>query len=173
MLFKRKPREEAASEKKPPDERAAAGAARPEQALRDELGFHRLWYLELRLSEEMARASRAEGLFSICGWRLRLLPGESLAPELMVRAADLIVKSLRTYDLVARIDEERIAAVLLDAEFQNASTVAYRIKADLQTRFPSAGRWQAGVATFNRDGVDADGLIQVMFRRLEEDARAA
>jgi hypothetical protein len=29
------------------------------------------------------------------------------------------------------------------------------------------------VATFRRDGVDADSLIQAALRRLEEDARAA
>jgi GGDEF domain-containing protein len=88
-------------------------------------------------------------------------------------AAAFIEKRLRTYDVLARIDEERFAALLLDAEYQTASTVAFRIKADLQTRLPSAGRWQAGVATFGRDGVDGDALIQAMFRRLEEDARAA
>ena len=174
MLFKRKPREEASFEKKPPGGQPAdwAGAG-PEAVLRDDLGLHHLWYLELRLREELARASRAEGVFSLCGWRLRLLPGESLEADLLARSAALIVKSLRPYDIIARIDEQRFAAILLDADYQNAATVAYRIKADLQTRFPSAGRWQAGVASFSRDGVDGEALIQTMFRRLEEDARAA
>lgn len=176
MLFKRKPREEASFEERPPDEESGGEArtrADPKAVLRDELGFHHLWYLDLRLGEEQSRATRSEGVFSLCGWRLRLLPGETLSPDVLARAADLIVKSLRTYDIVARIDEERIAALLVDAEHQNASTVAHRVKVDLQTTLPSSGRWQAGVATFGRDGADADALINTMFRRLEEDARAA
>jgi hypothetical protein len=174
MLFKRKPREGASFGEKPPDEQSGGKArADPTTVLRDELGFHHLWYLDLRLGEEQARVTRSEGVFSLCGWRLRLLPGETLPPDVLARAADLIVKSLRTYDIVARIDDERIAALLIDADYQNTSTVAYRIKADLQTKLPSSGRWQAGVATFGRDGADADALIHTMFRRLEDDARAA
>jgi len=174
MLFKRKPREGGSPGDRPRDE-ASAGKARadPTAVLRDELGFHHLWYLDLRLSEEQARATRSEGVFSLCGWRLRLLPGEKLSPEILMRAAEVIVASLRTYDIVARIDEERIAALLLDADYHNAATVAYRVKVDIQTKLPSSGRWQAGVATFGKDGVDADGLIHTMFRRLEEDAQAA
>src|SRR3990172_2496338 len=173
MLFRRKPKEEASFQEKPPGGQPGRSSAGPEAALHDDLGVHHLWYLELRLREELARASRAEGVFSLCGWRLRLLPGESLEAALLARAAALIVKSLRPYDIIARIDEQRFAAILLDADYQNAATVAYRIKADLQTRFPSAGRWQAGVASFSRDGVDGEALIHAMFRRLEEDARAA
>jgi hypothetical protein len=174
MLFKRKPREEGSSGETLPAEQSG-GKARvdPTAVLRDELGFHQLWYLDLRLGEEQGRATRSEGVFSLCGWRLRLLPGETLRPDVLALAADLIVKSLRTYDIVARIDEELLAALLVDADHRNAATVAYRIKADLQTKLPSSGRWQAGVASFGRDGVDADGLINTMFRRLEDDAQAA
>ncbi len=170
MLFKRRPKEEVVREEKPPGGQAEAAA---DAALRDELGLHHLWYLELRLREELTRAARADLGFSLAGWRLRLLPGETLGSDVLARCVALILKSLRSYDVVARIDEERIAAILFDADYQNATTVAYRIKADLQTRVPIAGRWQAGVATFGRDGVDGDALIGVMFRRLEEDARAA
>lgn len=174
MLFRRRSRQEGDFQEKSPGEQVpGAGKGQPEAVLRDELGLHHLWYLELRLHEEIARASRAASVFSACGWRLRLLPGERLGPDMLASAAEFIEKRLRTYDVLARIDEERFAALLFDAEYQTASTVAFRIKADLQTRLPSAGRWQAGVATFGRDGVDGDALIQAMFRRLEEDARAA
>jgi PleD family two-component response regulator len=104
---------------------------------------------------------------------MRLLPGETANPEVLGRCAALITKSLRSYDIPARIDNERFAALLLDADYHNAATVAFRIKGDLQLRVPAAGKWQAGVATFRRDGVDADSLIQAALRRLEEDARAA
>jgi hypothetical protein len=171
MLFRRKGKQEPSEETAPAD--AAKARADPTAVLRDELGFHHLWYLDLRLSEEQARATRAEGVFSLVGWRLRLLPGEALQPEVLLRAGEVITATLRTYDIVARIDEERIAALLLDADYHNAATVAYRVKVDIQTKLPSSGRWQAGVATFGKDGVDADGLINTMFRRLEEDAQAA
>jgi len=167
MLFKRKAKEEASLE----------GGARdptPEGAalLHDEFGLHQLWYLEVRLKEELARAARADGIFSIACWRLRLLPGEEPDPELLRQAAQLIGGRLRTYDVCARIDNERFVALLLEADHNNASTVAFRLKADLQVQITASGRWQAGVATFPRDGVDGDTLIQAAFRRLDEDARA-
>jgi GGDEF domain-containing protein len=91
----------------------------------------------------------------------------------MRQAADFIVSSLRAYDIVARADVDRIAAILFDAGYEVATTVAFRIKGDLQRRQPSAGRWLAAVAAFGRDGVDGDTLIQTIFRRLDADAGAA
>lgn len=167
MFFKRAPKEA-------PSPPGPAPPAPPREAvLRDDLGLHHLWYLELRLQQELARASRTGSVFSLAAWHLRLLPGETLAPELCRRAAELIKSSLRSYDIVARIDDERFVALLFDAEFQAAATVAFRIKGDLQIRVATTGKWQAGVATFQRDGVNADALIQATLRRLEEDARAA
>ena len=174
MFFRRKPSEETFRREQAPFSAHAANAAGgSEAALRDELGLYHLWYLELRLREELARAARAHNVFSLAAWRLRLLPGETPEPELLQRAAALIAGSLRSYDVPARIDSERFGALLFDAEYEDACTVAFRLKGDLQLRAPSAGRWQAGVATFPRDGVDGDALIQAAFRRLEEDARAA
>ena len=141
--------------------------------LRDDLGVHQLWYLEMRLKEELARGSRTNGVFSLACWQLKLLPGERPSDDLLRQAAELIQEGLRTYDILARIDECRFVALLLDAQYEAASTVAFRIKGDLQVRVLSAGRWQAGVAAFPRDAVDADGLIQASFRRLGDDARAA
>lgn len=48
--------------------------------------------------------------------------------------------------------------------------MGYRIKGDLQTRVQTLGRWQAGVATFGRDSLDADALLQAALRRLEDDS---
>ena len=142
-------------------------------ALRDPLGLYHVWYLELRLQEELARAPRINSCFSLATWRLSLLPGETPSPELLAKAASLISDKLRAYDVYARIDENRIVAILYDADFQLASTVAFRLKSDLQVGVASSGRWQAGVATFPTDGVDGDSLIHAAFRRLDEDARAA
>ncbi len=172
MVFGRKQKPEQPAE-------AATSAAIETEApaadavLRDPLGLYHLWYLERRLQEELARAPRINSCFSLATWRLRLLPGETPSPELLAKAASLIASSLRSYDVYARIDETRIVAILYDADFQAASTVAFRLKGDLQVGIASSGRWQAGVATFPADGVDGDSLIHAAFRRLDEDARAA
>ena len=172
MLFKRKPKEEASHEGRSPPGRGNLSAVdEAYAALRDGLGLYHLWYLDMRLREELARAARADGVFSLAAWRPRLLPGEAFPDEVAAQAAQFITQSLRSYDIIARIDEHRFAAVLLDAGYEAASTVAFRLKGDLQVRVPSIGKWQAGVASFGRDGVDGDALIQAALRRLDEDAR--
>ena len=172
MLFRRKEKEPEAQP--PPESELEPGeSASPEADLRDEIGLYQLWYLEMRLREELARGGRIGSSFSLATWQLRLLPGEVPGPELLRQSAAHIVSSLRAYDIPARIDQHRFVALLLDANYEAASTVAFRIKGDIQIRLQSAGRWQAGVSTFPDDGVDGNGLIQAAFRRLDEDARAA
>lgn len=149
-------------------QQGAPSANGAQAMLRDELGLYHLWYFHLRLGEELARAARINSVFSLATWRLRLLPGETPEPDLLCKAAAFIRDSLRAYDIPARFDSERFIAIIFDDEFEAASTVAFRIKSDLQVRVQSAGKWQAGISTFQRDGVDADGLIQAAFRRLEE-----
>ena len=162
------------SQKEPgPPARGGSAAATddPQCVLRDEIGLYHLWYLELRLREELARAARINIVFSLATWRLRLLPGETPHPDLLCRVAEFIVSKLRSYDIASRVDDERFVAILFDADYAGATTAAYRMKADIQTRLPSVGRWQGGVATFGRDGLNGDSLIQAALRRLEEDAR--
>ena len=167
-MFKRSPKIET-----PAFQPSAKGASPVDAALRDELGLYHLWYLELRLAEELDRAARTGSVFSLTAWQLRVLPGETPHPDLLEQAAKLITDSLRNYDVPSRIDAVRFVAILFDADLADASTVAFRTKADLHLRAPSAGKWQAGVATFQRDGLDANALIGATLRRLEEDARAA
>jgi GGDEF domain-containing protein len=101
-----------------------------------------------------------------------VLPGSEPDPQIVAKAARLIASKLRTYDLVACISDARVAALLLDADNHHASTVAYRIKADIQVEIPGAGKWKAGVATFGRDGADGDSLIQVALRRMDDGSGA-
>ena len=169
MFLKRKPKV-----KRTVDERGSAAGAEPTQALlQDEHGLYHLWYLELRLDEELVRAARTENVFSLVTWQLRLLPGETPGVDLLRRAAAIIIKGVRSYDIPSRIDKERFTALILDADYEQASTAAFRIKGDLQLQMPSAGTWRAGVATFRRDGLDDDALISTALRRLQDDARAA
>ena len=168
-MFKRKEKAVAPeAEQAPAAQQGASSIDGAQAVLRDDLGLYHLWYLQLHLGEELARAARINSVFSIASWRVKLLPGETPEPELLCKAAAFIRDSLRAYDIPACFDSERFIAILFDAEFEAASTVAFRIKGDLQVRVQSAGRWQAGISTFQRDGVDADGLIQVAFRRLDE-----
>ena len=167
MFFRRKPEEAAAAQdvEQPSESHQAV--------LRDELGLHHLWFLELRLDQELARASRTGTVFSLVAWQLRLLPNEAPSPELLAQAAALIEQSLRPYHIAARVDARRYVALLCDATYEAACTLAFRLKGDLQIRIPSAGRWQAGVASFGRDGKDVDTILQAAEHRLEKDARAA
>lgn len=169
MVFGRKPKED----RSPAEIEATSVAAGGEASLLNELGMYHLWYLERRLKDELARASRVDGVFSLVCWRLRCLPGETIPAELVAKAAKIISGRLRSYDIFARIDDERFVAILFGAEPQPATTVAFRIKSDMQIQIQTTGRWQAGVASFPQDGVDGDSLIEAAFRRLAEDARAA
>ncbi len=168
MLFKRRSRD--GPQDTPPEPPPKASG---DDAVRDELGLHQLWYLDLRLKEELARSSRSDHVFTVATWEPRLLPGDELNPAIIAKAAKLIAGKLRSYDLVTRISEARIEGILLDADYHHASTVAYRIKADIQVEISGAGKWKAGTATFGRDGVDGDSLIQVALRRMDEGASAA
>jgi hypothetical protein len=171
MIFKRRARDDPrdATEEAPSKDVASAGAA----VLRDQLGLHQPWYLELRLKEELTRAARADRIFSLATWEPQLLPGDVPDPQVIDRAAAFIVSKVRSYDLVGRMAEYRFVAILLDADYHHATTVAYRIKADIQATIPGAGKWKAGISTFGRDGVDGDSLIQVALRRLDDNSASA
>lgn len=167
MLFRRK-----LANQEPPASPPAT-QDEPEAVLRDESGLHHLWYLELRLRDELTRSARTDRVFSLATWQLRLLPGESLDPEFRQRCVQEIKRALRTSDIAAQTAPGQFVAILFDAEHDDACTVAFRLKGDLGTRVPSAGRWQAGVATFPYDGKDGNELIQVALQRLDADAKAA
>ncbi len=172
MLFKRRARDD--PQGAPEEASPSSATSTPAGAvLRDELGLHQLWYLDMRLKEELVRASRADHTFSLATWEPRLLPGDVPDPRIIAAAAALIAGKVRTYDLVCRISEYRFAGLLLDADYHNAATVTFRIKSDIQIGIPGAGKWKAGVATFGRDGNDGDSLIQVALRRMEEGSSAA
>ena len=173
LFFRRRAREKTPAAGARPEDPSGRAPDGLEASFLDENGLYHRWYLEHRLREEVARAGRTGKEFSLATWHWRLLPNEPLNPDRLTRAVAAILKGLRWYDVAARIDRQRFVAILFDSDYESAATVAYRIKADLQIRLPSAGKWQVGVATFGRDGADEDALLQATFRSLEEDARAA
>jgi hypothetical protein len=162
MLFKRKPREVPQPEPEPPP-RATGDAA-----LRDDIGLHQLWYLQQRLQEEVARSARSEAIFSVAAWEPRLLPSDEPDPKMIAAAGRMVVDKLRPYDLAAFLTETRIIGLLLDADYHQSATVTFRLKTDIQLEVPGAGKWKAGLASFGRDGVDAESLLQTAIRRMED-----
>lgn len=150
---------------------ASRASADPAGVLRDELGLHHLWYLELRLQQELLRAARMGAVFSMASWQRRMLPGEEAGFETLERCAGILKEHLRTYDVASYIDGQRFVAVLFDADARDAATVAFRVKGALQLHISGAGKWQAGLATFGQDGLDGNALIQAALRRLDEDTR--
>ena len=148
-------------------------AAETQAAFLDEHGLYHQWYLEQRLREEVARAGRTGNKFSIVAWHWKLLPNEAINPNLLPRAVAAILKGLRWYDVASRMEPQRFVAVLFDSDYEAAATIAYRVKTDLQIRLPAAGTWQVGIASFGRDGVDSDSVLQAMFHSLETDVRSA
>lgn len=168
MFFRRKQGREPEAESA-----VSSGPADAASVLRDELGLYHLWYLEMRMREELSRGARIGSVFSLALWQMRQLPGENLDRGHLEKAASTITENLRAYDIAARLETFRFAAILLDAGFEAASTVAFRLKGQLQLKVQTGGRWQAGVACFPGDGVDADAIIQTALRRLESDSRAA
>ena len=177
MFFKQKADEPAgpAASESPPDQ---AVPDSPDQgvsdsALRDESGLHALWYLDLRLREELSRAGRANHIFSLAAWQVKLLPGELPGPDFQLACARLINDTLRGYDVAAQVGPGSYVAILFDAKHDDARTVTFRLKGELGLKVPSVGRWQAGLATYPEDALDGNELIQVAFRRLEADALAS
>jgi len=169
MFFKRKaeePAEPAASESSPDQ-------ATLEAAVCDENGLHALWYMEMRLREELVRAGRANLIFSLAAWQVKLLPGETPGPDFQRACARLIKDALRTYDVAAQTGPGSYVAILLDAKYDDARTVTFRLKGELGLKVPSVGRWQAGLSTYPEDALDGNELIQIAFRRLEADALAS
>ncbi|HXF50358.1 MAG TPA: hypothetical protein VNM43_01605 [Dehalococcoidia bacterium] len=150
------------------DETAEANE-RPDAAIRDELGLHQRWYFVMRLAEELERASRRNRCLSVVAWEYRLLPGETVPPTFVRRAAEELAERVRAYDVVFHLDDCRFVALLPDADGTEARTAAFRIKADLCVAMPGPGKWRAGVAAFPADGLDADTLVYTALERLEED----
>jgi hypothetical protein len=160
--------------KKPAEEQQQASQpVSPEAALRDPLGLHYQWYLDVRLREEITRAEITKADCSIVAWQLGLIPGEMIDEDQARRAGEIIAKALRSYDILARTDERRFFAIIFDANFESASSVAHRVCLELQFATSQMGRWKAGVASFGRDGLNGEELIEKALSRIEKGSRSA
>jgi len=147
----------------------------PEAVLFDEAtGLYKSWYFERRMHEEVQRCARYGRALAVIFWEPRLLPGEVLTDEVILRVGAVIKDSLRQTDLAAQLERTRFAALLVESEHNTARTVAYRMKGTLSSRVRGGpGTWRTGVAVFPDDGVDVPSLFQVATRKLSEDVGVA
>jgi GGDEF domain-containing protein len=143
-----------------------------EAALRDPLGLHHQWYLDLRLREEIARTEITKSDGALVAWQLSVLPGEAIDNDQFARSAKIIAKAMRSYDIIARTDERRFFAIIFDANYESASAVAHRVCLELQLVVSQAGRWKAGVASFRRDGRNGEELIERVLSRIDKASKA-
>ena len=114
------------------------------------------------LSREAGRASRYRDFFGLC----LLIPDRRDAAE----PADLhatIADLLRATDLVGRVDDA-VAFLLVNTSPTDSLAIAERVRARLAESDPVS----IGLASFPKDGTDADALL-ARARALMEQARHA
>jgi GGDEF domain-containing protein len=137
-------------------------------------GLYQAWYFQRRAEEEVARCARYGRPFVLIIWEALLLPGEVLSEEVVAKAGEVIRGGIRKTDLAGQLDRTSFAALLIEATYEIARSVAYRLKGDLGQRARTgSGRWRSGFAVFPDDGLEFDALLQVAVRRLNEDVSAA
>lgn len=92
-----------------------------------ETGFCTSSYFLLRVEEELARSKRNDAPFSL------LLVDPNLGTsELLYRQLYMTLeRAFRTADLIGRLDDERIAVLLVDSGPDGTNTVAERLSAEL------------------------------------------
>jgi hypothetical protein len=115
------------------------------------------------LARETGRASRYRDFFGVC-LITRDSPGADGAAEATSLHA-VIAELLRTTDLVGRIDHA-VAVLLINTSPSDSLAIAERLRA----RLVASGPVSIGLASFPRDGTDAQSLLD-RARSLMEQAR--
>ncbi|MEX2227288.1 MAG: hypothetical protein WEB52_12655 [Dehalococcoidia bacterium] len=110
-------------------------------------------YFQSRLREELERARRYERAFSMLVFEA--VPATDGIPmrKKLEFALDTIALQLRASDVVARIFEDTVAALLVETDEQGAHDALFRIRNRLTVE---AGRWQVATFCFPRDRADIE-----------------
>jgi GGDEF domain-containing protein len=110
-------------------------------------------YFQSRLREEMDRARRYNREFSLL--LFEAVPATDGIPvgKKVEIALDAIAPHLRTSDVVARVFEDTVAALLVETNLDGAHDALFRIRNRLASR---AGRWQVTTYCFPRDRTDIE-----------------
>lgn len=101
-------------------------------------------YFARRLNEEMARARRGRGEFSLALFTIRPEPAE--APEAAcARGLPAILTGVRDTDCVARVGLDTIAVLLLDSSDEASRTAAIRLRDRIGA---DAARWSVRILEY-------------------------
>jgi two-component system, cell cycle response regulator len=148
----------------------------PDEATRDVLGEEAFRHL---LAWETSRATRYQHFFSVCLVKPDSLEAtNSRATEIQLAIARKIAESLRSSDVVARV-QDGTAILLLYAASIDARRVAERIRTDIEkVAFPGPSGNPArrltlsvGKVSFPRDGSTHKTLLSRAQANLHEAAR--
>lgn len=110
-------------------------------------------YLQARLREELERARRHGSPFALLVFEA--VPSNDGIPlGKRVRAAlEAVAPQLRGSDVVARVFEDTIAALLVETDERGAADALLRLRSRVMVH---AGRWHATLLTYPRQGADIE-----------------
>jgi hypothetical protein len=105
-------------------------------------------YFQSRLREELERARRHQRLFALLVFEA--VPSTDGIPlrQKVEFALDAIASQIRASDVVARVFDDTIAAMLVETDADGAQDALFRIRNRLVRQ---AGRWQVTTYHFPRD----------------------
>jgi hypothetical protein len=114
---------------------------------------HDRLYFQSRLREEMDRARRYDRAFSLLVFEA--VPSNDGIPiRRKVEAAfDAVATQIRASDVVARMFEDTVAALLVETDERGAHDALFRIRNRLVAQ---AGRWQVTMYYFPRDRAEIE-----------------
>lgn len=119
---------------------------------------HDRGYFQSRLREELDRARRYQRVFAVIVFEA--LPANDGMPigRKVERAVDLIALQLRTSDVVSRVFEDTIAALLVETNESGAHDALFRIRNRLASQ---SGRWQVTAYNYpqHRDEIENSTLL--------------
>ena len=132
-------------------------------------GIHNRRYFEMRIVEELERASRFQGRLSVIMVdidnfkRVNDEFGHLLGDEVLRGVSSLLKQQLRKMDLVCRYGGEEFAIVVLETTGENALRVAEKLRRQIETHeFPGVPRpvtISCGVADYPENGVTRDEVV--------------
>ena len=132
-------------------------------------GIHNRRYFEMRIGEELERASRFQGRMSVIMVdidhfkRLNDEFGHLLGDEVLRGVSNILKQQLRKHDLVCRYGGEEFAIVVPETTGENALTVAEKLRRQVETYdFPGVPRpvtISCGVADYPMHGTTRDEVV--------------
>lgn len=132
-------------------------------------GIHNRRYFEMRIGEELERASRFQGRMSVIMVdidhfkRLNDEFGHLLGDEVLRGVASILKQQLRKVDMVCRYGGEEFAVVVPETTGENAMTVAEKLRRQVESHpFPGVPRpvtISCGVADYPIHGITRDEVV--------------